>query len=218
MKKFLNAIRHLAKFLLLAVVVLALIYLAPYLYNRFFYPGSTQWISERFSEKLEEKSELVVYEVTLAGKETISTTAWAIGPVQVVQIPYEYTLSFAVNLSHSRVEALGNNTIEVRLPPPRALFSYSKLMVDEGNVKKYDWLYPLTPERYAGMKEEIERKLYDECAANPDYLESAWKSTEKRIETDFHDLAEQMDQVTAISIVVLMEEPASTQSSPEEDS
>ena len=214
-RKFLNSLRHLLRLLLLAVVVLALIYLAPYLYSRIFGPSSAQWISERFSEELKEQNELVVYEVTLTGKETVSTNAWLIGTVQKVQIPYTYAISFSVNLSQSRV-GVADHTIEVRLPPPRAF--YSKLTVDEAHMRKSDWLHPLTPERYAGLKEELEKKFYDECAGNPAYLDSAWASAVDKMEALFHSVAEQATQDSAVSIVVIMEEPAAIQPSPESGS
>ena len=215
MRKSLKFVKFLFRLLLLAVVVLALFYIAPYLHNRFFGPGNAQWISERFSEELKEQNELVVYEVTLTGKETVSQTAWLIGTVQKVQIPYSYTASFSIDLSQSRVQA-ADNAIEVRLPPPRAF--YSKLTVDEANMKRNDWLYPLTPERYAGLKEEVEKKLYDECANNPAYLDSAWAFAVEKMEALFHAFAEQLGQGEAVHIVVIMEEPAAIQPSPESDS
>ena len=212
MIKFRKCLKVVFRLLLLAAVVLALMNLAPYLYNRFFGVGNTRWISERFSEELKEQNELVVYEVTLTGKETVSETAWLIGTVQKVQIPYIYAISFSVDLSQSKVQA-ADNAIEVRLPPPRAF--YSKLTVDEANMKKSDWLHPLTPERYAGLKEEIEKKLYDECAENPMYLDNAWASAVEKTEALFHAVAEQSTQGTAVSIVVVMEEPNPDQTSPE---
>lgn len=63
----------------LLVLCLALAFLAvrfgPNLYRRFFGDGNTTWISERFGEQLKEKNELVVYEATLTGQETVSQSA-----------------------------------------------------------------------------------------------------------------------------------------------
>ena len=50
------------------VVALVLVRFGPTLWVRIFGGGNTQWISERFSETLREKNELVVYEVEITGR------------------------------------------------------------------------------------------------------------------------------------------------------
>lgn len=67
--------------------------------------GNTQWISERFSETLREKNELVVYEVEITGQETVSQDAWLLGTVQKVEMPYTFQMSFTVDLSQAVVSA-----------------------------------------------------------------------------------------------------------------
>lgn len=191
--------------ILCAALVLVGIRFGPNLYYRLFGSGNTQWISERFSEELKEKNEMVVFETTLTGQETVSQSAWILGNVQEVVIPYSYAVSFTVDLGQALVELEGN-TILVRLPPPKA--SFSKLTVDEANMKKRDWLYPLTPERYASLKTEIEQKLFAEASENKDYLEAAWAVAVKNMESLFEAVAQQSEQGITCDIRVLMEQPA----------
>ena len=37
-------------------------------------------------------------------------------------------------------------------------------------MKKSDWLYPLTPERYAQIQQETEERLFAQCSENEEYL------------------------------------------------
>ncbi len=195
---------------LCAVLVFVGIRFGPTLYYRFFGSGNTQWISEQFSEQLKEKNELVVYETTLEGQETISQEAWLLGKVQEVVVPYSYSISFVIDLQHSSVTVdPDTNSIQVHLPLPKA--SYSKLTVDEANMKKHDWLYPLTPERYASIKTEIENKRFKECSENPAYLDAAWATAVKNMESLFKSVAEQSEQGMTCAIVVIQDDtpPAS---------
>jgi len=165
-------------------IAFVVIRIGPSVYRRFFGDGNTVWVSERFGEVLKEKNELVVLETTLTGQETVSQKAWLIGTVQQVQVPYSFTISFAVDLSLAQVSV--DNTMDsvvVRLPAPVA--KYPKLTVDEDNMKKIDWLYPLTPERYAEIKNEIEEKLTAECSSNQEYLNTAWQNTMRNMESLF---------------------------------
>lgn len=189
----------------LLVLCLALAFLAvrfgPNLYRRFFGDGNTSWISERFGEQLKEKNELVVYEATLTGQETVSQSAWLIGDVQQVIVPYSFTISFVVDLSRANVSVKSaSDTIEVTLPAPEA--KYPKLTVDETKMKKYDLLYPLTPERYADIKAQIEKKLTDECANKQEYLDLAWETAVKNMESLFKTVAEQSKDGVTCTISV----------------
>lgn len=187
-----HGIRRFFRWLFIIILCLALAFLAvrfgPNLYRRFFGDGNTTWVSERFGENLKETNELKVYEVTLTGQETVSQTAWVLGKVQEVMVPYSFQLTFAVDMNLASVSAdLARDVIQVRLPSP-APASY-KLTVDEKKIYKYDWLYPLTPERYAEILGEIEQKLYDECVANQDYRDAAWQSAVANLEKLFADVA-----------------------------
>lgn len=204
MKKLTTFFKALFWMLLCAVFVLVAIRFGPNLYYRLFGTGNTYWISERFSEELKERNELVVFETTLTGRETASQSAWIFGSVQEVVIPYSYAVSFTVDLSQSRVNVEGN-TIMVRLPPPKA--SFSKLTVDEANMRKRDWLYPLTPERYASIKMEIEQKLFQEASEKKEYLDAAWAAAVKNMESLFQSVAEQSEQGVTCDIQVIMEQP-----------
>jgi hypothetical protein len=120
--------------LCLAIAFLAIRF-GPDLYRRFFGDGNTTWVSERFSEEMDEKNELVVYQATLTGQETVSQDAWILGTVQKVTIPYSFSMSFSVDLSRANVSVdVASDAIVVRLPSPKA--SYYKLSVDEDQVQK----------------------------------------------------------------------------------
>jgi hypothetical protein len=191
------------------LICLALAFLAirfgPTVYRRFFGDGNTTWVSERFSEKLSEQNELVVYEATLTGQETVSQDAWLLGTVQKVTIPYSFSVRFAVDMRLATIKVdTATDTIVVYLPSPVA--KYPKLTVDEAQVQKIDWLYPLTPERYAEMKNEIEQKLYDECAANQTYLDAAWQAAVKNMETLFAGIASATRDGVTCAITVLRDD------------
>lgn len=183
--------KKLIKRLFLLIICVALIFLGirfgPALYHRLFNGGNAQWISERFSETLKEKKELLVYETEITGQETVSTDAWLLPNVQKVMIPYTFEMSFSVDLSNAQVTA-DERTIEIRIPSPKA--GYQKLTVNEAEVKKEDWLYPLTPERYAEIKTTLENKLFEEGKENPTYLTNAWNSTVKSLGDLFKAVAE----------------------------
>ncbi|MEG2951562.1 MAG: hypothetical protein RR946_12760, partial [Clostridia bacterium] len=84
-------------------LALVLVRFGPNLYARIFGNGNTVWISERFSETLKEKNNLVVYEVETTGQETVSQDAWLIGTVQKVVLPYTFHISFTVDLSQAKI-------------------------------------------------------------------------------------------------------------------
>jgi hypothetical protein len=200
--------------LLLLLLCLAIAFLAirfgPDLYRRFFGDGNTTWVSERFSEEMEEKNELVVYQATLTGQETVSQDAWILGTVQKVTIPYSFSMSFSVDLSRANVSVdVASDAIVVRLPSPKA--SYYKLSVDEDQVQKIDWLYPLTPERYSEIKNEIEQKLYDECAAKQEYLDAAWQATVGSMESLLANIASASRDGVTCTVTVIRDDSLAEQ-------
>lgn len=143
----------------------------PNLYVRLFGNPQSQWISETYTESLREKSELVVYELEVTGQETVTQDAWLLGTVQKVEMPYTFTMAFVVDMTQANVTVDGTE-ITVHIPSPTA--GYPKLIVDEEHMKKSDWLYPLTPERYSEIKTTVEKKLVETYASNPQYLHDAW--------------------------------------------
>ena len=204
-----HGLRRFFRNLFLLILCLAIAFLAvrfgPNLYRRFFGDGNTTWVSERFGEQLREKNELVVFETTITGQETISQSAWLIGKVQEVVVPYSFAISFVVDLSHASVSVdLSSDTINVRLPSPIA--KYQKLTVDEAKMKKFDWLYPLTPERYAQIKSDIETKLYNECSTKPEYLNAAWDTAVKNMESLFKSVAEKSADGITCTIKVIRDD------------
>ena len=146
-----------------------------------------KWLSERFSETLKEKNELVVYEAEITGQETITQDAFLFGTVQKVELPYTFNINFSVDLSKAIVSCEGN-TINIRVAGPRA--SYYKLTVDDDAMKKSDFLYPLTPERYASIKSELETRLYQEGQSNQQYLADAWDVTVRNLKTLLETVAQ----------------------------
>lgn len=176
MKKF---FKRFFTLLLCFAVAFGLVRFGPNLYIRFFGEGNARWISERFTEALREKNELVVYEIETTGQETVSQDAWLIGTVQKVEMPYTFRMAFTVDLSSAGIE-VEENQIHVRVPAPVA--GYQKLNVEDSNVKKVDWLHPLTPERYAQIKQQVEEKLFAEYSANEVYQQNAWEVAVRNIE------------------------------------
>ena len=185
------------------VVALVLVRFGPTLWVRIFGGGKTQWISERFSETLREKNELVVYEVEITGQETVSQDAWLLGTVQKVEMPYTFQMSFTVDLSQAVVSA-GEGLVEVRLPSPSP--AYPRLTVQENEVKKSDWLYPLTPERYAQIQQETEERLFAQCSENEEYRAGAWGVTVRNVESLFQSVLEQSGWGNGCSIRVVRDD------------
>lgn len=204
-----HGLRRFFRLLTLLVVCLAIAFVAvrfgPNIYRRLFGNGNTTWISERFGEELKAHNELVVFEATLTGQETAQKDAWLIGKVQEVLVPYSFSISFVVDLSRATVSVSdAGDAIIVRLPSPTA--KYPKLTVDENKMKKYDLLYPLTPERYAEIKTQIEDKLVQECATKQEYLDAAWQSAVKNMEALFKSVAERSEQGVTCKIQVLRDD------------
>ena len=179
MKRF---FKRLFGFVICLALAFGVVRFGPAVYTRLFGEGNTRWISERLSETLREKNELVVYEIETTGQETVSQEAWLLGTVQKVEMPYTFQMRFTVDLSRSVVSA-ENGTVEIRVPSP--VPGYQKLTVDEDNMSKYDWLYPLTPQRYAAIKQELEDRLFEEYSANDQYRQNAWNRTVYNLESLF---------------------------------
>lgn len=201
MKRFLKKLVS----LICSVVVLgAAVYFGPSVFIRFFGPGNTQWISEQFTHILQEKNELIVYEVETTGQETVSQDAWLIGTVQKVMLPYTFQMRFTVDLSKAVIDTY-ENEIVVSVPKPQA--GYQKLVIDEEHMQKIDWLYPLTPERYAAIVSQVEMKLFENAAANPEFQKSAWDITVQNLESLFDSVADErfLGRNCTIQIVPLIE-------------
>ena len=207
MKKFFK--RLFAGVLCLAVAFVAVRY-GPYLYGMLFGSENTRWISQKFSETLTEKNELIVYEIETTGQETVSQDAWLLGTVQKVEMPYTFQMNYTVDLSQAKVE-LDRNTVVVSVPEPSA--TYHKLIVDDAQMKKTDFFYPLTPERYADLKTQVETRLYDEYRANSEYTDSAWSSTVKNLETLFKSVAERSAEGVTCDVRIEMAKPAAPEQS-----
>lgn len=210
------SMKRLIRRVFLAVVLIAVVFLgirfAPNIYARLFGNGNIQWISEQFSETLKEKNQLVVYEVETTGQETVTQDAWLIGTVQKVVVPYTFQMSFTVDLSKAVVSAEGN-AIQVRVPSPEA--GYQKLTVDEGQMKKDDWLYPLTPERYAQIQAKVENEQFTLAKENAEYQQNAWNVTVKNLENLFKSVVEQSDMGSYLNVSVIRDDtltlPAETE-------
>ena len=200
--------KRLFTLLLCVVFILVGIRFGPLLLKRIYGGANATWISERFTEELTTKRTLVVLEKTITGQENISTDAWLIGTVQEVVIPYSFTASFSVDLSLAEVQYdAENGAIQVLLPPP--VVSYYKLAVDENSVEKYDFLYPLSSDRYTEMKLEMEQRLYDEVINDPELKESAWASAVSETEALYQAVIVQNDAAGILSVVVLEADPES---------
>lgn len=174
---------------------------APDLYVRLFSGTNTQWISEKLSETLREKNQLIVYEVETSGIETVSQEAWLIGTVQKVEMPYTFFMNFTVDLTSAQVSA-ENSMVTVRLPTPEA--GYSKLMVDDERMTKIDWLYPLTAERYSAIKLELEQKLFEEYSSFASYRQEAWNVTVKNLQELFQGVVSQSIMGATCDIQILL--------------
>ncbi len=184
--------KKLFTFIFVLVLMVAMLFVGflfgPQISEMLFDTGSeAKWLSERFSETVREKNELVVYETEITGQETITQDAFLIGTVQKVEMPYTFQMNFSVDLSKAQVSCEGN-TINVRVPGPQA--GYYKLTVDDNAMKKSDFLYPLTPERYAEIKTELETRLYEEGKSNQQYLSAAWDSTVHQLTTLLESVAQ----------------------------
>lgn len=205
MKKFL---KRLFCFLLCLAFAFVLVRVGPSLLERLFGNGNAQWISQKFSETLREKNELVVFEIETTGQETVTQDAWLLGTVQKVEIPYTFEMRFTVDLSRA-VVSVEENKVYVRVPSPSA--GYQRLTVDEDGVRKVDWLYPLTPERYAAIKQEIEDRLFAQYSANEEYRQNAWDAAVHGLESLFSSVASQSLFGSACEISIIEDESLSAQ-------
>ena len=180
-----RVLKKLLSFLLTFSLAALLVYHSPVLVALLFGNSQVEWVSERFTEALREKSELVVFEAEVTAADTVTQEAWLIGTVQRVEIPYTFHVRYAVDLTLAQTE-WQDQTVIVHLPRPEA--KYPQLTVDEEKVKKQDWLYPLTPERYAEIKAELEQRLLQEFSEHPVYVDQAWDLACQQLENMFSSL------------------------------
>ena len=118
-------------------------------------------------------------------------------------MPYTFNMNFSVDLSKAVVSCDGN-TISIRVPGPRA--SYYKLTVNDENMKKSDFLYPLTPERYASIKTELETRLYEEGQSNQQYLTDAWDVTVRNLQTLLESVAQNNAITSSYTVKVIRDD------------
>ena len=198
-----KALRRLAAVAACVALAVVLARFGPYLTARLFGNGDIVRISERFSEALREKSELVVYEVEVDGQETVSQEAWLLGTVQMVDMSYTFLVRYYVDLSRATVSAQ-EHTIHVQLPA--LSMGYAQLEVDETQVRTYDFLYSLTPQRYAEIKEEPRARLVAEYAADA----SCWQKARDAAVTSVERLLDSVaaNASTAYQLIVEVETPA----------
>ena len=180
--------KRIACFVCCGLAAVGVIQYGPPVGMRLFGNSNTQWISEQFSQTLREKNELIVYEVETTGQETVSQEAWLIGTVQKVVLPYTFQIRFSLELSQAKVVVNGSEIL-VSIPEPQA--GYQKLVVDKDKIEKVDWLYPLTPERYAEILNEVEQKLFRNAAANPEFQKNAWDHAVQNLNSLFSAVVEQ---------------------------
>lgn len=210
--------KKLFTFLFILVLMVAMVFVG-FLFgpqiSELLFDTSTEarWLSERFSETLKEKNELVVYEAEITGQETITQDAFLFGTVQKVEMPYTFNINFSVDLSRAKVSCEGND-ISIRVAGPRA--SYYKLTVNDDAMKKSDFLYPLTPERYAAIKKELEDRLYEEGQSNQQYLSDAWDVTVRNLKALLESVAQSNAINTHYTVKVIRDDtllntPAGTQ-------
>ncbi len=195
-------LKTLLSLILCAALIVGGVMFGPKLVKLLFGGANATWVSERFSEALTEKRELLVLEKTITGQESVSTDAWLIGTVQKVTIPYTFSVNFSVDLRQSSVKYdEANNTIQVYLPRPEA--KYYKLTVDEESVEKSDFLYPLTSERYSEIKQELEQKLYDEVTGDAELKNSAWASAVSETEALYQSILDASGKTASFGVEVL---------------
>lgn len=202
--------RRVFKSLLTLIVCAALVIVGvlfgPRLYGLLFGGSNAAWVSERFSEELNEKRELIVLEKVITGQESVSTDAWLIGTVQKIVIPYTFSANFSVDLREASVQYdAQSNTIQVYLPAPGV--EYYKLVVDEESVEKRDLLYPLTSDRYTEIKQELEQKLYDEVTNDAELKESAWASAVSETEALYQAVLDANGTSASFAVQVLEAKP-----------
>ena len=83
---------------------------------------------------------------------------------------------------------------------------YAQLEVDETQVRTYDFLYSLTPQRYAEIKEETRARLVAEYAADA----SCWQEARDAAVTSVERLLDSVaaNASTAYQLIVEVETPA----------
>ena len=192
-------------YLFLSVVVfVGLLYICPQLRGMILGgEGNISWVTQQFSEQVRSKNELVVFEAEIQAQETITQDAWLIGTVQKVKIPYTFTIRFVVDLSSIQTY-VEDNIITISVSAPQA--KYQHLVVDEDGVIKQDWLYPLSAERYAEIKAELEEKLVARYSSYEAYTTAAWEGAVTQLQNLFLSFAHQHIAIENFQIRVIQAE------------
>jgi len=202
-------IKTLIAIVLCAALIAGGIVFGPRLYRLLAGNTNATWISERLSETLLEKRELVVLEKTITGTETVSTDAWLIGTVRKVEIPYTFSVNFSVDLQQADVEYdETDNVVRITLPQPSA--DYYKLTVDEDNVKTQG-IFLQSKRGYSKMKEELEERLYEEVTADTQLQESAWASAVSETEALYQELLDANGETASFTVEVVAKQTQATE-------
>lgn len=190
-------IKKIFVFVLLLGTVFALLRWGPYLKSLILGEESVAWVTQQFSENVRSKNELVVFEAEIKAQETITQEAWLIGTVQKILIPYTFTIRFSIDLSKIQT-AVEGNIVTISIPAPQA--KYQQLHVDEEGVKKHDWLYPVSAERYADIIDELENRLITKYSRYDPYISAAWEGAVTQLQNLFFSFAHQHVDTNSIRI------------------
>lgn len=182
-------IKRIFAVILLCVVVVIGYRFWPYLSAHLFGNSSSNWITQKLEESITSQNELLVLNIETTRIETVTKKAWLIGTVQKVEIPYTFSMHYSVDMSKANVSIDGTD-ISIVTPVPKP--GYQKLVVDESNMKKTDWLFPLTAEGYAEIKSELEAKLFQEYADSQACAKQALENTVDILSKQYKSFVDQL--------------------------
>lgn len=201
--------------ILLVALVLVGVKFGPAIYNRLFGSGGIDWASQRFEATLTKQNRMDAYSASIPGVETVSQDA-ILYKAWTYEIPYDFTISYFVDLDTAEVRAEDrngdgvNDVIRIYVRAPYA--DKAELTVQESRVKRTDPLKFVTDTAYAKMLTTLKEKLFAEYSVNPEYLDAAWQSAVENIRGLLAPVIAEMRQQEFFDVEVLQgEAPASTE-------
>ena len=146
-------------------------------------PAYTTTLLKREMAKV---GKLSCMEYTDTGVAAASTSALLLGEVQRVSVPYEYKISFGIDLDKVEISH-ENGTILLKLPPVSMLHD-SFIVTGDAQIKDF-WL-PLSQSRYQRILDDQAASCRKEILSNEDLMAQAKEATAEKTVALYRQLLE----------------------------
>lgn len=175
-----KVISFIVKCVLIALLAVALVVFAPGIRGLLggLVPGAGIIETTQLTHELQEMGVLTAQKHTDTGVFVSTLPAIIIGTAQKVTVPYEYTISYGVDLEKATISAVDDGLLLVSLPPAEMVHDAMRVT---GEVEVFDLLYPLTEARYQEILDTQAEAFRQAYLEEPGYALVAWETAKEKV-------------------------------------